>query len=82
MHLSHVLKVGPLLAEQLFVHVHDEIVVLGVDRSDAAGLSQNLEHFPDVAKIDHAALAAGCNVGRKDLDRGMPGLNRFGQLRH
>ena len=68
-HLGHVLEAGAVLADQLFVHVHDEVVVLGVDRGDAAGLRQDLQHLPDVAEIDHAALAAGGDVGGEDLDR-------------
>jgi hypothetical protein len=42
-HLGHVLEAGPILADQLFVHVHDDVVVLGVDRGDAAGLRQHLQ---------------------------------------
>ena len=80
-HLGHVLEAGPVLAKQLLVHVHDDVVVLGVDRRDAAGLCQDLQHLPDVAEIDHAALAAGGDVGREDLDRGVPRLDRFLELR-
>ena len=58
MHFGHVLEAGPVLADQLLVHVHDDVVVLGMDRRDAAGLRQNLQYLPDVAEIDHAALAA------------------------
>jgi len=36
-HLGHVLEAGPILAGQLLVHVHHDIVVLGVDRGDATG---------------------------------------------
>ena len=58
-HLGHVLEAGAVLADQLFVHVHDDVVVLGMDDGDAAGLRQDLQHLPDVAEIDHAAPAAG-----------------------
>ena len=81
MHFGHVLEAGPVFAEQLLVHVHDEIVVFGVDSGDAAGLRQYLQHLPDVAEIDHSALAAWGNVGREDLDAWVPGLDRLGQLR-
>ncbi len=79
-HLGHVLEADPVLAGQFFVHVHDDVVVLGVDRGDATGLCQDLEHLPDVAEIDHAALAAGGDVGREHLDRGVPLLHRLGQF--
>ena len=78
MHLGHVLEAGPVFADQLFVHVHDEVVVFGVDRGDAAGLREDLQHLPDVAEIDHPALAARGNVGREDLDAWVPGLDRLG----
>jgi len=71
-HLGHVLEAGAVLAEELLVHMHDDVVVLGVDRGDAAGLGQDLQHLPDVAEIDHAALAARGDVGREHLDRGVP----------
>ena len=51
-----------------------------VDRRDPAGLRQNLEHLPDVAEIDHAALSARGDVGREHLDRGVPSLHRLGEL--
>src|SRR5262249_31266294 len=79
-HLCQVLKAGAVLAGQFLVHVHDDVVVLGVDRGDAASLCQDLQHLPDVAEIDHAAAPAGRNVGRKHLDRGVPGLHRLGEL--
>ena len=60
--------------------MHDDVVVLGVDRGDAAGVRQHLQHLPDVAEINHAALARGGDVGREHLDRGMPGLHCLGEL--
>ncbi len=80
MDLGHVLKAGPVLAEELLVHVHHDVVVFGVDRGDAAGLRQDLQHLPDIAEIDHAALAAGRDVGGEHLDRGVPGLHRLGEF--
>ena len=80
-HLGHVLEAGALLAHQLLVHVHDDVVVLGVDRRDAAGLREDLQHLPDVAVLHHAALARRGDVGGEDLDAGMPGLHRLGDLR-
>ncbi len=52
-----------------------------MDRGDPPGLGQNLQHLPDVAEIDHAALARGGDVGGEDLDARVPGGDRFGELR-
>ena len=57
MHLGHVLEADAALADQLRVHVHDDVVVLGMDDAEAALLGEDLEHLPDVAEVDHAALA-------------------------
>ena len=81
MDLGHVLETGALLAHQLLVHVHDDVVVLGVDRRDAAGLGQYLQHLPDVAVLHHAALARRGDVGGEHLDAGVAGLHRLGDLR-
>ena len=61
-HLGHVLEADAALADQLRVHVHDDVVVLGVDDAEPALLRQHLERLPDVAEVDHAAgaRAAGC----------------------
>ncbi|NJK90211.1 MAG: hypothetical protein HC923_13035, partial [Myxococcales bacterium] len=41
-HLGHMLEAGPALACQHVVHMHDDLVVLGMDRADAA---LALQHF-------------------------------------
>ena len=78
-HLGHVLEADAVLAHQLLVHVHDDVVVLGVDRRDAAGLGDDLQHLPDVAVLHHAAGVARPDVGGEDLDGGMAGLHRLGK---
>jgi len=58
-HLGHVLVADAALTDQLGVHVHDDVVVLGVDDAEPALAGQHLEHLPDVAEVDHAAGACG-----------------------
>ena len=79
-HLRHVLEADTVLPHQLLVHEHDDVVVLGVNRRDAARLRDGLQCLPDVAVLHHAAGVAGTNVGGEDLDAGMAGLHRFRQL--
>ena len=55
--LCHVLETDPSLPDQLRVHVHDDVVVLGVDDAEAAMLGEHLEHLPDIAKVEHANVA-------------------------
>ena len=40
--LRHVLEADAVLADQLFVHVHDDVVVFGVDRGEPAGRAEDL----------------------------------------
>ena len=79
-HLGHVLEADAALADQLGVHVHDDVVVLGVDDAEPALLGQHLEGLPDVAEIDHAARAVRPDVGGEDLDGRIAGLDRLRQL--
>ena len=39
--------------------MHDDVVVFGVDDAEALVGGDDLEDFPDVAEIDHAAAAVG-----------------------
>ncbi len=80
MHLRHVLEADAILPHQLLIHEHDDVVVLGVNRRDAAGLGNRLQRLPDVAVLHHAAGVAGANVGGEDLDAGVTGLHRLGQF--
>ena len=80
MDLGEILEADPAFADQLGVHVHDDVVVLGVDDAEAALLRQHLERFPDVAEVDHAAGAGRQDVGGEDLQRRVAGLDRFGEL--
>jgi hypothetical protein len=79
-HLGQVLEAGPALADQLGVHVHDDVVVLGVDDAEPALLGQHLERLPDVAEVDHPPSAVRPDVGGEDLDGGIAGLDGLGQL--
>jgi hypothetical protein len=76
-HLGHVLETDPVLADQLFVHMHDDVVVLGVDRGDPAGRAEDLQDFPDVAKLHHPAEPVGPDIGGEHLDRGVALLDRL-----
>ena len=76
----HVLDVGAALALQPLVHVHDEVVVLGVDRQDAAVLGRLLHDDPQVTEPDHPALADRPHVGGEDLQAGEAGLDGLGNL--
>jgi len=78
-HLSHILKTDAVLANQLLVHVHDDVVVLGVNCGDAALGREDLQYLPDIAKLHHPALPVGPDVGGEHLHRGMARLDR---LRH
>ena len=77
-HLGHVLEADTVLPHKLLVHEHDDVVVLGVDRRDAAGLGDRLQRFPDVAVLHHATGVAWANVRSEDLDAGMTGLHCLG----
>ena len=67
-HLGHVLEADAVLADQLLVHVHDDVVVFGVDRRDAALLRDDLQHLPDIAELHHPPLAVRANIGGEHLD--------------
>ena len=79
-HLGEVLEADAALADQLGVHVHDDVVVFGMDDAEPALLGQHLERLPDVAEIDHAAGARRQDVGGEDLERRIAGLDRLGEL--
>ena len=81
MNLGHVLEAGAVLAHELGVHVHHDVVVLGVDDAEAAVTGEHLEHLVDVAEIDHAAFARGRDVGGEDFHRRIARLDRFRELR-
>ena len=76
-HLRHVLEADAALADQLGVHVHDDVVVLGVDDAEPALLGEHLERLPDVAEVDHPAGAMRPDVGGEDLDGRIAGLDRL-----
>ena len=77
MHFGHVLKPGPALLKQPAVHVHDEIIVFGMDHAEPAGTGHRLKHFPHVAEINHPPASAGRDVGGENLDRRITGLDDF-----
>ena len=74
------LEANPALADQLVVHVHDDVVVLGVNDAEAALAGEHLEGLPDVTEIDHPPGPAGQYVGREDLEGRVAGLDGFGEL--
>ena len=79
-HLGHVLEADAVLAHQLLVHEHDDVVVLGMDAGDAARCRHDLQRLPDVAVRHHAAEVPRPDVGREDLYAGMAVLHRIGEL--
>src|ERR1019366_9795801 len=79
-YLGHVLEPGPIFADQLRVHVHNDVVVCGVDDTKTLLRRQDPEDLPDVAEIDHAAFAARGDVGGEYLDGRVAGLDRFADL--
>ena len=81
-HFRHVLEADAPLGDQLGVHVHDDVVVLGMDDAEAAGAGERLEHLPDVAEPDHPPLARRRDVGGEDLHRGVARLDHLGDLGH
>jgi hypothetical protein len=81
-HLGQVLKPDPPLGDQLGVHVHHQVVVLGMDDAEPLMPSQDLEDLPDVAELDHAALPARQDVCGEYLHRGVAGLDRLGEFAH
>ncbi len=78
--LGEILEADPALADQLGVHVHDDVVVLGVDDAEAARLRQHLKGLPDIAEVDHSAGARRQDVGGENLERRISGLDRLGEL--
>ncbi len=76
-HFSHVLETGSTLLKQTTVHVHDQVVVLGVDYSETTGSSHGLEHFPHVAEVNHSPASARRDVCCEYLDRRIAGLDDF-----
>ena len=79
MHLGHVLEADPVLADQLLVHVHDDVVVLGVNGGDAPLGREDLQYLPDVAKLHHPPQTIGPDVGGEHFDRGVTRFDRLGQ---
>ena len=67
--LREILESDASLADELGVHVHDDIVVFCMDDTEPAFLRQHLERLPNVTEIDHAAAARGQDVGGEDLER-------------
>ena len=61
--LGHVLETSAALTFQYVVHVHDNLIIFGVDRCDAAFFLQDLENFPDVSVGNLAAPPARSDVG-------------------
>ena len=57
MHLGEIVEAHAVLADELGVHVHDDVVVFRMDDAKAALFRQHLECLPDITKIDHAAAA-------------------------
>src|ERR1700761_1777903 len=78
--LGHVFEAGAAFPDQLAIHVHDDVVVFRVDDAQTLVCGQDLEDFPDVAKIHHAGLAVGRDVGGEDFHRGVAGLDGFSDL--
>src|SRR5258708_30283923 len=80
MDFSKILKTHPGFADEFAVHVHDDVVVLGVDNAETAMSREHLKHLPDVAEIDHASAAAGGDIRGEYLHRGIASLNGFSEL--
>src|SRR5258707_13935429 len=80
MDFSKILKTHPAFADEFAVHVHDDVVVLGVDNAETAMSREHLKHLPYVAEIDHASAAAGCDIRGEYLHRGIASLNGFSEL--
>src|SRR3989442_14327874 len=70
----------PPLADELGVHVHDDVVVFRMNDAESALLRQDLERLPDIAEVDHAAAARRKDIGGEYLERRVAGLDRFGEL--
>jgi hypothetical protein len=75
-----VLEANSSFADELGVHVHDDVVVFGVDDAEPALLRQDLERFPDIAEINHAAGARWQDVRGEYLERWVASLNCFREL--
>src|SRR5215510_5412739 len=70
----------PPLADELGVHVHDDVVVFRMNDAEAALIRQHLERLPDIAEVDHAAAARRKDIGGEYLERRVAGLDRLRQL--
>jgi hypothetical protein len=70
----------PPLADELGVHVHDDVVVFCMNDAESALLRQHLECLPDIAEVDHAAAARRKNIGGEYLERRVAGLDRLSEL--
>src|SRR5258705_2945334 len=70
----------PPVADELGVHVHDDVVVFCMNDAKPALLRQHLERLPDIAEVDHAAAARGKNIGGEYLERRVAGLDRLSEL--
>src|SRR5262249_22296700 len=68
------------LADELGVHMHDDVVVFGMNDAESALLRQDLERLPNIAEVDHAAAARGKNIGGEYLERRVARLDRLGEL--
>ena len=79
-HLSHIHKPGTVFAEEFGIHMHDNVIVFGMDHAKPTLGGKHLKHFPDIAEIHHAALAGRGDVGGEDFRGGVAGFNRLAQL--
>jgi hypothetical protein len=78
--LREIFEADAALADKLGVHVHDDVVLFGVDDAEAALFRQHLEGLPDIAEIDHAAAARRQNICREYLECRIAGLDRLREL--
>ena len=79
-YLRHILEPCAILAEDLGVHMHDNVIIFGVNHAKPTLARQHLKHFPDIAEIHHAALAGRRDIRREDFRGGVAGFNRLTQL--
>src|SRR5262245_20267674 len=70
----------PPLADELGVHVHDDVVVFCMNDAESALLRQHLESLPDIAEVDHTPAARREDIGGEDLERRVAGLDRLSEL--
>src|SRR6516164_8761089 len=70
----------PPLADELGVHMHDDVVVFRMNDAESTLLRQHLERLPYIAEVDHAAAARRKDIGGEYLERRVAGLDRLGEL--